>query len=80
MLALLTGLMETLPILLFDELCLKYFIGLLGFNQLYLIVRIILISQTLTVSLQQRKCKFLQTFRPLRIVSINLSVHSRNVS
>jgi len=44
MLALLTGLMDTLSTLLFEELCLKYFI--LRLNQLYLIVTNIFIFQT----------------------------------
>ena len=44
MLALLTGLMETLWTLLLEELCLKYFTPHL--NQLDVIVRITLISLT----------------------------------
>jgi len=78
MLALLKWLMENLSTILLEELWLNYFI--LRLTQLYLIVRIISISQTQLFPYNRENANFSKKLQPLRIVCVNLSVHLRNVS
>ena len=63
---------------LLEELCLKYFTPRL--NQLYLIVRITLISQTQMSPNNRGNASFSQNLQHLKIVYVILSIHLRNVS